>query len=185
MPKSSLNNNNQAAWSGLVLVVVTLMLIGVYFLRMDSTELVSYDIDPNLVVYKTNIADAASESAMTEYRNKDYSFIVNYPISSQLTTRSSSEGELEIFTVDIEENNNIVSVNVMAVEMEGVVKSSINIDNEEEIMVDSNTATRIDGTSVKDGSDNSMVIIENNNNIITIEGTGQNFEDVVSYFEII
>ncbi len=178
-------NNNQAAWSGLVLVVVTFMLIAVYFLRLDSLELVSYDIDPNLVVYKTKVANAAGSDLYLEYINEQYGFKIKYSDSSTIITKSNEEGDLVIFTIDISNNNETVTINVMPVELGGIVRSSINIDYEDNILIDEVNATRIDGTSVKDGSDMSMIIIETNDNLITIEGAGQNFEDIVSYFEII
>jgi len=179
-------DNYQSAWSGLVLIIVTFMLLGVYFLRIGSPDLVSYNIDPNLVTYKSKTAiDAANNDDFIEYSSNNYKFKLSYPIGSNLTTDSSEEGALEIFTVSINENDDNVTLNVMPPEMQGVTRSSINIDSEQEILVDNLPATRIDGTSIKDGSAMSMVIIETIDNLYIIEGTGQNFEDIVSYFELI
>jgi len=186
MANRNITKNSQAAWSGLVLVVVTFMLIGVYFLRLDGTELVDDNIDPNLVIYKSKVADAAVDTqSMMQYNNADYGFNLFYPVNSQITTQSSAEGELEIFTVNIEKDDNEVTVNAMPVEMEGFIRTSITINEEYDIAVDQREAVRIDGSSVKDGTDMSLVIIEKGENLITIQGTGQNFEDIISYFEII
>ncbi|MDP2684092.1 MAG: hypothetical protein Q8P20_03460 [bacterium] len=178
-------DNYQAAWSGLVLLVVTFMLIAVYFLRLGTTDLVPYDIDPNLVVYQSNAADAAENEHLNEFTSDIYKFKISYPVNGNLTTNLSEEGALQIFTVNISDNDDIVTLNVMPPEMEGITRSSVNIDSEQGILIGKLLSTRIDGTSVKDGSVISMVLIETDDNLYIIEGTGQNFENIVSYFELI
>ncbi|XOU94502.1 MAG: hypothetical protein ACNFW9_00365 [Candidatus Kerfeldbacteria bacterium] len=186
MSRKIAHKNIQASWSGLVLLVVVAMLIGIYFLRIDSSyDLVPYNIDPNLVVYKTNVAIAAEETIKkVEYKDDNYNFKTNYSEDWKSENEITGEGENVISSVTFTKGIESVSISVMAQSMEGVVKNSINIDKETNIKVNSQDAVRIDGGSSKDGSDITMILLKNNDNLYVFQGIGQEFEDIVRYFEI-
>ena len=74
-------DNFQAAWSGLVLLVVTFMLVSIYFLRLGSTDLVSYEIDPNLVIYQAMrlvIVETNDNLYVIEGTGQNFEDIVSY-----------------------------------------------------------------------------------------------------------
>ena len=179
--------NNQASWSGIVLIVVVVMLIGIYFLRINSSyDLVPYTMDVNLVVYKSNVARAAEDvEKMTEYLNTDRNFKTKYLDNWTLKTEVTGDGENEIFAITFSNVDKLVSISVMSETMEGIVKNSINIDKETNIDINGEVAMRIDGGSSKDGADISMVLLKKDSKLYVLQGVGQEFDDIVSYFEII
>ena len=197
LEKMRINNNNimrekptranmQASWSGAVLLVVVAILLGIYFLRINSGyDLVPYNIDPNLIVFQTKVVKAAGDTdKITEYLDNDHNFKTKYLESWSKESKILGENENEIFSVIFSNIEKSVSISVMNVTMEGTIKNSINIDKETNIKVNNQTAVRIDGGSSKDGSNISMILVKNDDLLYVLQGTGQEFEDIVSYFEI-
>jgi len=63
---------------------------------------------------------------------------------------------LYIYNLD----NNDNSLTIMPTDMEGIVRETINVINEEEIKIDGETGIKITGGSMKDGSTEYIVLVE-------------------------
>ena len=172
-------------WSGIVLIVVVGMLVAVYFLKLSyGPDLVNVNIEPLLVTPKSH-AKAVEDVSLDTYESTVYNFKVDYPKSWQVTISSIGEGETEIFSLSLENESNSVGISVMSDEMEGLVRNSISITSESEVEVNGTVAKKLEGGSLKDGSPFTMILIKEQDRLYSIEGTGQEFDQIVNYFQLL
>jgi len=73
----------------------------------------------------------------------------------------------------------------MSDEMEGLVRNSISITSESEVEVNGTAAKKLEGGSLKDGSPFTMILIKERDQLYSIEGTGQEFDQVVNCFQLL
>lgn len=176
------NTTRNQVWSGIVLLIVVSLLIGIYFLWVSNEPVSSPD--PTLVVMTKANTDVVSSDTFINYTNEDYEFSVQYPDNWTVTTDSSGDGPDAIFSASLRGGSEGVIISVMPTSLEGVVRNSISVISEIEIDVNGTTAQKLIGTNAKDGSEYTVVLLEHNDKLYSISGGGQILDDVVSYFEI-
>jgi len=175
---------SEQMWSGVVVVVVVGMLVGVYFLRLSQGDFINTNIRPSLLPPKSQ-AQVIKDTSLEIYENSIHNFKVNYPKSWQATMSSTGEGESEIFSLSLVGEGNDIGISVMSEDMEGIVRNSISVNKESKIEVNGVSAQKLEGGSMKDGSSVTMVLIKGQDRLYSIEGTGQEFNQIVSYFELL
>ncbi len=170
--------------SGILLLVVVVMLMGVYFLWIAARD----DMNPRspvIVVFTPR--DSQEGEVVIENKNvySGHGFRVEYGEGWTLLTTHSGEVGNEIFTVSLDKEEERVLITVMPSTMESMIRESMSVDIEESITVSNITAQRIEGTSTKDGSPETMVILIQNGTLYSIRGSGIGFNEIVSEFELL
>ncbi len=170
-------------WSGLVLLMVVATLITIYVLWVSST--IEEEYDPPVVNDQTHRATDNSPVLYKTYTSEAHGFRVQYPTNWFAEETSSGEGSDEIFSVQLRDDKQGVTISDMPVSLEGVVRDSIAVTDEMTTEVDGQSATRLTGTDAKDGSSYTVMLIEHGDRLYTLSGSGQTFDDVVHYFELL
>jgi len=170
--------------SGIVLLVIVVMLISIYFLWIMARD----DIDQkSAVIVMFTPRDSQEEDIATENKNvySEHGFRVEYGEGWTLSTNRSGEGDNEIFTTSLDKEEERVLITVMPSTMEGMIREAMSVNTEESITLSNITAQRIEGTSTKDGSAETVVILTQNGTLYSIRGSGVGFNEIVSEFELL
>ena len=179
----NISRKNEQRSSGIVLVVVVALLVGIYFIRLTSgKDFINTNIENNLVVWPAKAGTIPVDTGMQVYENSVYNFKIQYPATWAVASTQTGEGENLIFTLSLSEAGQTASLSVMPEDMEGIVRNSVGIAEESEIQVNGATAVKIEATTLKDGSPISLMLIKNNGQLYDIQGTGKMFDQIVSNF---
>ncbi|MCH7492864.1 hypothetical protein IID19_04760 [Patescibacteria group bacterium] len=169
-------------WSGIVLVVVVIMLMGIYYLWVVSNIDEDYSSPPEIII---NRSSEDSNPQLKTFQSEDYSFQIQYPGSWSVETNTSGEGADEIFSVGLSGDTEGVSISVMPESLEGIVRHSISITEETTIDLNGTSAQKLVGSNSKDGSIYTVVLVKYQEKIYSISGGGQMFDEIVNYFELL
>ena len=178
------NQKRVQAISGIVLLVVVVMLMGIYFLWITARD----DMDPRSpVIVMFTPRDSQGEDLVIENKNvySEHGFRIEYGEGWTLSTTRSGEGDNEIFTVSLDKEEERVLITVMPSTMESMIRESMSVDTEKSITVSNITAQRMEGTSTKDGSSETVVILIQNGTLYSIRGSGVGFNEIMSEFELL
>lgn len=170
--------------SGIVLLVIVVMLMGIYFLWITARD----DMDPRSpVIVMFTPRDSQGEDSVIENKNvySEHGFRVKYGEGWILSTTRSGEEDNEIFTVSLDKDKERVLITVMPSTMESMIRESMSVDTEKSVMVSNITAQKLEGTSTKDGSPETVIILTQNGSLYSIRGSGVGFNEIVSEFELL
>ena len=170
--------------SGIVLLVVVVMLLGIYFLWIAARD----DMDPRSpIIVMFTPRDSQEEVTVDEKKNvySEHGFSVEYGKGWILSTTRSGEGDNEIFTASLDKEEERVLITVMPSTMESMIRESISVDAEESITVSNITAQKLEGTTIKDGSPETVVMLTQNGTLYSIRGSGVGFDEILSEFELL
>jgi len=170
--------------SGVVLLVVVVMLIGIYFLWISARDDMN-STSPVIVMFSPR--DSQEDAAIVENKNvySEHGFRVEYGEGWTLSTTRAGEGSNEIFTVSLDKVEERVLITVMSSTMESMIRESISITGEESITINNITAQKLEGTSTKDGSPETLMVLTQNDTLYSIRGSGVGFDEIVSEFELL
>lgn len=174
-------SNKNEVWSGIVLLVVVATLLSVYFLWMSSQD---PEPDPP-VVNLHSMAPVTDDVLYKTYTSETGGFRVQYPQNWFVEETASGDDAESIYSVEFRGESEGVTISSMPLSLEGVVRNSISVTEEETITVNGVPAQQLTGTDVKDGSSYSVILLTNQDRIFSISGSGQMFDEIVNYFELI
>lgn len=124
----------------------------------------------------------ATEEQLTIYSSEENGFEVSYTQDWDIATSSSGEGDSLISTVTLSADDEVVDIIVADQSMEGIIRNSISVDSETEVTVSGQSAQRLEGGDLKDGSPLTMIIIVSGGKIFSIKGSGTGPDSIVEHF---
>lgn len=168
------------------LIIVLAIAAGLYYYWITAEK--KSETNQNVVVYTNqnknlnlNVNNINKESLKT-YKNSDYNFQIQYPVSWEIKETSTGEGEDKIFSISLGDS---ASLSIMSDSMEGIVKNSISINSEKEMKINGLESTKLEGGSAKDGSLVNIILIKKEGKLYTLRGYGQEFEQMVDSFKLL
>lgn len=184
--RSSIRRSFTPRQSGIIIFLIGLaVIVGTYYIYTV------YQNDPvdqkeEITVYTGNKIDVPVNQINTKtYENTDYGFKIEYPEDWQAEIFQTGEGINEIFSLNLSSSGNNVDISVMDDSFEGIVRNSISVTKESKVEINGLAAVRLDGSSAKDGSSISMVIIKNQGRLFSFSGIGQDLNDIVDTFKVL
>ena len=163
------------------LIVVLIIAAGAYYFWVTSEKESEVNEEVTVVINQNNNLNT-NQVSFEIYKDTDYNFQLEYPADQEIEEISTGEGENKIFTVSFGDS---ASISVTSTSMEGIVKNSISIDSEKEITIGGLKAARLEGGSLKDGSDVVMVLLNKDGKLYILQGYGQEFEQIVDSFSLL
>jgi len=174
--------------SGIVLLIVVVMLIGVYYLWLVAREDEPVMNTTLVQVPQREAADTGAEAEAagqaTLYSSLEHGFGVEYPVGWDIETLQTGDGDSSISTVRFSGGDETVDIIITDQGMEGIIANSISIDAESEIAVSGQRARLLEGGNMKDGSPLNMVLLVNGDTLYAITGLGDSFNSIVEHFSL-
>jgi len=173
-----------------VIIILILLGVGIYsFLKISNQEAENSNTSLNSGSSNT-LANQVNSNLIEDvlfetYINSDYGFSIEYPADWQYEASSTSSGSNEIFSLGLSYNKQAVGLSVMSDEMEGLLRNSISVEKESTLEINGVAATKLEGSSAKDGSLINIIIIKKENKLYSLRGIGSNFNEIVASFKLL
>ncbi len=175
---------NVQAWSGFILIIIVGMLIGIYCLRVSyGADLVDTNMEMNLLRPRGQTATEAKPLQL--FVDTDRTFTFGYPGGCTATASTSGTAETAIYSVKLEGEGVDAALSVSNVSMEGLIRNSLSVERESEVTISGQPALKIEGSSLKDGSLQTLIILKSGETLYSWRGYGRLFENIVESFEIL
>lgn len=157
----------------LILLFLVVIFLGYWFLRTEgeiskeNQTLVNSSKDQNSNTnesLKNNNVNEQQTSKTTTFQNTNYEFQVAL-LENEVIRETTSEGIYNVYF----NNNDIITV--MNDDMEGIVRESVGILTEEEVIINGQLGTKIAGASAKDGSAVTIILIKKGGRLYHFQGS--------------
>lgn len=109
-------------------------------------------------------------AATTQYSDSEFGFSLTYPSDWKVERDSTGEGENRIVNIVMGDGSKGITVVVIPVALEGVVRESVSITTESETTINGKQATRIQARTAKDGSSIDLLLFRNRGMLIDLNG---------------
>lgn len=118
----------------------------------------------------------------TTYRDATTGFEVQYPSAWEKSEDSSGEEANAIRNITFTGTGEAVTITVVNTSFEGIIRESLSIEKETDITLDNIPAKRLDAGSERDGAPQTVVLVKRDTTLISLNGHGQAFEQLLSTF---
>ncbi len=173
-------------WKYIFIVLILALLVGGGILWLTKTQEVPFTQLPELEKPEKVVKDETAD--WKTYRNEEYGFELKYPKNITIKKQDFSEPGSIRFAIDFGKisNNLPVRISVSNEDMIGVVRETMAITDEKEVIVDEVKGTQIIGQGQKDGSAlESIILLTKNQKLYQITGSGNVFNQILSTFKFI
>jgi hypothetical protein len=133
----------------------------------------------------TNGAQATANSTtqeVTTYRDATTGFEVQYPSAWKKSEDVSGEGANAIRNITFTGSGEAVTITVVNTSFEGIIRESLSIEKETDVTLANIPAKRLDAGSERDGSPQTVVLVKRGTTLISLNGQGQAFEQMLTSF---
>lgn len=163
----------------LLVVLVVGAGLGLWYFTKNSkpTTNTTANATSNSAVNTTNAAPTLSD-----YRDTPTGFDIRYPSDWKKTEDTSGEGANAIRNIVFTGASDAVTITVVAASFEGIIRESISVQQETNITLNDVPATRLDAGSARDGSPKTVVLIKRGTTLISLNGHGPAFEQLLTTF---
>ncbi len=185
LPKD--NGKKAQTTSGIVLLIVVLLLMIVYYLWMVYREN-DTDVEVAIITIPDRSVTVSTEADMPtpeleKYRDDKYGFELSYTDDWSVESETTGSQTTEIHSITLSRDADSVTINIMDPDMEGLVRNSITSTTETTLTISGNNAIRLDGSSSKDGSSISVLLVKKSGSLYSIQGSGDGFDEIVNGFQ--
>lgn len=120
----------------------------------------------------TNIGNvqSATVDSTTSYTDTEFGFFLKHPSGWKVERNSTGEGENRIVNIVMGDGSQGVTLVVVPLELEGIVRESISIISENEMTINDKQATRIHALTAKDGSPIDLLLFRSRGMLIDLNG---------------
>ncbi|MBI4414879.1 MAG: hypothetical protein HY566_01405 [Candidatus Kerfeldbacteria bacterium] len=123
---------------------------------------------------------SATPGNTTQYTDAEFGFSLTHPSDWKVERNSTGEGENRIVNIVMGDGSQGVTIVIIPVALEGVVRESISITEENETTVNGKQATRIQARTAKDGSPLDLLLFRNGGMLIDLNGPADLVSEVGS-----
>lgn len=127
---------------------------------------------------KSENGQPSMSETTTSYTDTEFGFSLTYPSDWKVERNSTGEGENRIVNIVMGDGSKGITIVVIPVALEGVVRESVSITAESEITINGKQATRIQARTAKDGSSIDLLLFRSRGMLIDLNGPADLVEQI-------